>query len=119
MHVCAAFASIFAIFTFAQHVVSKPEKDYDSQMGRFFCSVADEALNPNLAHQILDGTNGSYRIESMIAKGGMGATVYLAKGSSGDRVALKLLPVASIFAPHACWRSGWYGRVHGTGTAYR
>ncbi len=75
-----------------RHVVSKSEKDYDSDIGRFFRSVADEALNPSLAHQILEGANGSYRIESMIAKGGMGATVYLAKRSSGDRVALKLLP---------------------------
>ena len=72
--------------------LSKQEKDDDPEMMRFFQSVADEALNPNVAHQILEGINGSYRIESMLAKGGMGATVYLAKGSSGDRVALKLLP---------------------------
>ena len=72
--------------------LSEQEKDDDSEMMRFFQSVADEALNPNVAHQILEGINGSYRIESMLAKGGMGATVYLAKGSSGDRVALKLLP---------------------------
>jgi serine/threonine protein kinase len=91
LHECTTFASIFDREK-SRFVVSKPEKDYDSDMGRFFRSVANEALNPNLAHKILEGANGSYRIESMIAKGGMGATVYLAQGSDGDRVALKLLP---------------------------
>ena len=72
--------------------MNTPEKDYDSEAGRFIRSVADEALNPDLAFQELEGTKGLYRIESMIAKGGMGATVYLAQDSDGNRVALKLLP---------------------------
>ncbi len=74
-------------------MVDPKDEMNESTMGRLARIAHQEVIAAGRENGVITGAMGSYRIESLLAKGGMGAMIHLARNEEdGKHVVLKLLP---------------------------